>query len=182
MQLPCAMRFEIARPQVDTKEYFRKRCESGKSTLRAQRLNKFKILKFSSEIDLVDVSDIFNFFLLGEGESEALGGGGSVFYWKSQAGGRGKAEGVSAANWGIWGGGAKSFFSGPKCPPSWNFQASHPPNPYFCGESWSSGLKILNLRALRVSGGHWGLSNVRNCLQVSSFCDDIPFTEGAKRP
>ena len=28
---------------------------------------------------------------------------------------------VSAANWGIWGGGAKYFFSGPKRPPRLNF-------------------------------------------------------------
>ena len=69
--------------------------------------------------------DIFNFFLLGEGEGESEaageeGGGGSFFYWKSQEGGGGFQErervpgGLFGANWGIWGGGGglNIFFRG----------------------------------------------------------------------
>ena len=55
--------------------------------------------------------------------SEAPGGGG-IFLLKIPGGGvsrRGRGRGagrVSAVNWRIWGGGgAKYFFSGPKCPP-----------------------------------------------------------------
>ena len=72
----------------------------------------------------------FIFFCLGEGKGESVApgrGGGRVFYWNSQEGGGGvlPARGgggwrgagrVSAGNLG--GGGAKYFFSGPKCPPS----------------------------------------------------------------
>ena len=65
------------------------------------------------------------FFLLGEGEGGvrgARGGGGSIFIENPTRGGgfrRGRGAGrVSAANWGIWGGGPKYFFSGPKRPPS----------------------------------------------------------------
>ena len=72
---------------------------------------------------LVDVSDIFYFFLLGEGEWGARGAGregGSVFlYWKSRAGGGGSSgregprgrEGV-CSDLGNWGGGPKYFFWG----------------------------------------------------------------------
>ena len=76
------------------------------------------VMVFSAliKIFLVDVSDIFYFFLLGEGEkgeSEAPGrGGGSVLLKIPRGGGGGSpggAEGLrgSAANWGIffWGGG-----------------------------------------------------------------------------
>ena len=66
-----------------------------------------------SKNNLVDVSDIFNFFLLGEGEGgvEAPeGGGGSVFLLESPGGGpwgregpRGR-EGV-CSELGNWGGG-----------------------------------------------------------------------------
>ena len=64
--------------------------------------------------------DIFlNFFWSGrgKGESEALGGGGgSVFFWKSQRGGafqdgRGRGAGrVSTASWRIWGEGRLNIF------------------------------------------------------------------------
>ena len=75
----------------------------------------------------MDVSNIFYFFLLegGEGGVRGAGRGGKFgFLLKSQERGGGLQEGrggrgagrVSAANWG-WGGGAKYFFSGPKCPP-----------------------------------------------------------------
>ena len=81
---------------------------------------------------LVDVSDIFYFFLLGgvgKGSPRGReGGGGAIFHGKSQEGGGGsprrvEAEGRGAGrvfegNLGIWGGGAKYFFSGPKFPPS----------------------------------------------------------------
>ena len=78
---------------------------------------------------LVDVSDIFYFFPLGEGkgESEAPGGGGARFFnGKSQegggggrlrVGGRGGARGREGVCREFGGGGAKSFFSGPKFPP-----------------------------------------------------------------
>ena len=54
------------------------------------------------------------------------GGGGGRFLLKIPEGGGGVSRSgrgagrVSAANWGFWeqGGGAKYFFSGPKCPPS----------------------------------------------------------------
>ena len=75
----------------------------------------------------MDVSDIFKFFLLGDGEgpleSEApRGGGASIFIENPRRGVSGRERGrgagrVSAANWGIGGRGAKYFFSGPKCPP-----------------------------------------------------------------
>ena len=57
----------------------------------------------------MDISDIFNFFLLGEGEGESE---------ESQEGGeagRGR-EGV-CGKLGNWGGGVIFFFSGLKCPP-----------------------------------------------------------------
>ena len=78
---------------------------------------------------LVDVSDIFNFFCSGEGkgESGATGReGGRFFFLKIPGGGGVIQEGVgvgegtgrvSAGNLGELGGGAKYFFSGPKCPP-----------------------------------------------------------------
>ena len=80
------------------------------------RLGRFSHVLFSHVLFLVDVSDIFNFFCSGrrKGESEASGGGGSIFIENprrgggifSREGGRGRGAGrVSAANWGIWGGG-----------------------------------------------------------------------------
>ena len=85
-----------------------------------------KIL-FMCFLVLADVSDIFYFFLLGEGEGRVRGrreGGGCRFFIENPRGGGGSRRGrgagrVSAANWGSWGGGGtKYFFSGPKCPPS----------------------------------------------------------------
>ena len=79
---------------------------------------------------LVDVSDRFYCFCSGrgKGESGATGRGGVVgLLLKIQGGGGGSpgrgggrgVERVSAANWGIGGGGgAKYFLSGPKRPPS----------------------------------------------------------------
>ena len=71
---------------------------------------------------LVDVSDIFIFFCLGEGkgESEAPGGwGGGFFNVKSQEGG-GSPEWVGAGPGGclraIWGGGLNIFFFGAEIP------------------------------------------------------------------
>ena len=63
------------------------------------------------------------FFLLGGGEGEVRGdreGGGRVFIETprrgvSREGGRGGREGVCGE---FGGGGAKFFFSGPKCPPT----------------------------------------------------------------
>ena len=73
---------------------------------------------------LADVSDIFCFFCSGrgKGESRRRRRWGIGFLLKSPGGGPPGREGrgagrVSAANWGIWGGGAKYFFGGPKCPP-----------------------------------------------------------------
>ena len=69
----------------------------------------------------MDVSDIFYFFVClgeGEGECEALGGGGAIFYGKSQEGvsrvGGGGGEGPGGCLWGIWGGGGglNIFFFG----------------------------------------------------------------------
>ena len=73
---------------------------------------------------LADVSDIFYFSLLGGGRGvRGRQGGGSVFIKNPRKGGGGVShEGVkgagrvSAGNSGGWGG-AKYFFSGPKCPP-----------------------------------------------------------------
>ena len=80
--------------------------------------------------NLVDISDIFNFFLLRGGEGGVRSdreGGGSVFFFFEIPGGGGSQEGVgggegpgrvSEGNLGeLGGGGAKYFFSGPKCPP-----------------------------------------------------------------
>ena len=75
--------------------------------------------------NLVDVSDILYFFCSGEvGESEATGKGGGRDSIENPREGGGLPEGgggqgagrVFAGNLG--GGGAKYFFSGPKCPPS----------------------------------------------------------------
>ena len=77
------------------------------------------MLRDDSNFPLVDVSDIFYFFLLGEGEGRVRGagrGGGLIFIENPRRGGglqegRGRGAGrVSAANWGIWRGGAKFFF------------------------------------------------------------------------
>ena len=72
-----------------------------------------------SRTNLVDVSDIFYFFLCsgrGKGESEAPGGWGIGFLLKIPGGGgeagRGRRAGRSAANRGIWGGGLNFFFRG----------------------------------------------------------------------
>ena len=85
---------------------------------------------------LVDVSDIFYFFSArggGRGSPRRRpggGDGGSFFIEKPRRGGlqdgRGREAGrVSAANWEFWGGGgAKYFFSRPKCPPSVTIQYS----------------------------------------------------------
>ena len=60
----------------------------------------------------------------GKGESEAPGEGGSVFHWNSQeggwfpGGGGGFQEGCLERTVEFFWGGAKPFFSGPKCPPS----------------------------------------------------------------
>ena len=98
----------------------------------------FGILIDSLLIILVDVSDIFIFFLLGEGEGRVRGagrgGGGGRFLLKIprgggvSGGGGGRGAGrVSAVSWGIWGeGGAKYFFSGPKCPPSYRIATLAP--------------------------------------------------------
>ena len=72
-------------------------------------------------MDLVDVSDIFNFFLLREGEGGVRGArrGAFNFLLKILGGGSPGWSGagrVSAANWGT-GGGAKYVFFGPRCPP-----------------------------------------------------------------
>ena len=77
-------------------------------------------------IFLADVSDIFNFFRLGEGEGGVRGrreGGGQFFIENPRRGGGSlqeegpRAREVSAANWGFLGG-SKSFFWGSKCTPS----------------------------------------------------------------
>ena len=69
---------------------------------------------------LVDASGIFYFFLLGEGEGGVRGdgrGGGIGFLLQIPGGGGvsggrgGRGAGrVSAANWGIWGGGGPKYF------------------------------------------------------------------------
>ena len=72
---------------------------------------------------LVDISDIFYSFLVGEGEGgvRGAGGGGRFFIENPRRGGfpeRGGAGRVSAANWVFLGGrGANFFFRGPKRPP-----------------------------------------------------------------
>ena len=74
----------------------------------------------------MDVSDIFYFFLLGEGEwgsPRRWEGGGSVFIENTRRGGvsrTGRAEGPGGCLRRIGelgGGGAQYFFSGPKYPP-----------------------------------------------------------------
>ena len=79
----------------------------------------------------MDVSDIFYFFLLGGGEGGVRGAGrgrGTIFIENPRRGGgfpggwgpRGegpRGEGPGGCLWGIGGGGAKYFFSGPKFPP-----------------------------------------------------------------
>ena len=77
---------------------------------------------------LVDVFKYFLFFPPGEGKGRGdREGGRSVFYRKSQRGGvfpqdRGGGKGAGGCLQKIWGGGgAKYFFSGPRCPPSLTF-------------------------------------------------------------
>ena len=77
------------------------------------------VRRIMGKVFLVDV--------LGEAEGGVRGagsGGGRLFMENPRKGGglqkgRGRGAGsVSAADWGIGWGGAKYFFSGPKCPPS----------------------------------------------------------------
>ena len=82
------------------------------------------------QVIFADVSDIFYFFSAGrgKGEFEAAGRGGGVRFFienPTEGGGlqEGKGprgqEGGCGRELGIFGGGgAKYFFSGPKCPPS----------------------------------------------------------------
>ena len=92
-------------------------------------LNVFSLGPLPSKIPLstlVDISDIFYFFLLGEweGEFEAPEGGGIGFFIENARKGAGilqEGEGPGGCLQqitGFWGGGGKYFFSGPKCPPS----------------------------------------------------------------
>ena len=79
-------------------------------------------------LHLVDVSDIFYFFLFrggGKGGGVRGGGwGGGLIKNRGRGGGgvptrrRGRGEGRRGNVCGEEGGGAKYFFSGPKCPPS----------------------------------------------------------------
>ena len=74
----------------------------------------------------MDVSDIFYFFLLGEGEGGVRGArqGGDRFCIENPRRGQFRGEGPRGregvcgelGNF-LGGGGAKYFFSGPKCPP-----------------------------------------------------------------
>ena len=91
-------------------------------------MSTFGLLGMNFKITLVDGSDIFYFF------SARHGGSGSPRRWEGRGDrfvienarrgvgwafqdGRGREAGrVSATN---WRGGAKYFFSGPKCPPSY---------------------------------------------------------------
>ena len=69
-------------------------------------------------LDLVDVSDIFYFFLLGGGERGAQGAGrgrgDDFFSWKIPGGGvpGGWAGGAGGCLRGIWAGGLNIFFRG----------------------------------------------------------------------
>ena len=68
------------------------------------------------QVNLVDVSDIFIFFCLGKGKGECVAPGrrGGRFSIEIPTRGGG-GEGPGGC---LWGGGAKYFFSVPKCPPS----------------------------------------------------------------
>ena len=91
-----------------------------------QANNRLKLEVVVSQLSLVDVSDIFYFFLLGEGSgSPRRQGGGDRFLIENPRRGGGVPGGggagrVSVANRGILGGegGVNIFFSGPKRPPS----------------------------------------------------------------
>ena len=62
-------------------------------------------------LSLVDVSDIFYFFLLGEGESEALGGGGGHrFFIENPRTGGAEGPGGCLRRVGILGGGVNIIF------------------------------------------------------------------------
>ena len=114
--------------------------------------------RFDSPWFLVDVSDIFYFPLLKGGgsspKSECAGrwGGGRFFLLKNSTKGAGVlreregrgGERVSAINW-EFGGGGKSSFSGPKCPPSPCLYA------YFYRKAASCGSK----GAFRLPGATW---------------------------
>ena len=74
----------------------------------------------------MDVSDIFNFFLVGGGErgsSRRQEERGILFSIENPRRGGGSprrgggVEGLGGCLWGILGGGSKFFFSAPKCPP-----------------------------------------------------------------
>ena len=80
-----------------------------------------------NSVCLVDVSETFLFFSArgrGRGSPRRGEGKGAIFYGKSQEGGGGLpgrwgrvGKGPGGCLLGIWGGGgAKHFFSGPKCP------------------------------------------------------------------
>ena len=92
--------------------------------LRCPNCWRFRIQPISDLLNLVDVSDIFNFFLLREGEGGVRGvrKGGGRFLLKIPGGGggvfrRGGAEGPGGClrRIGIFlGGGPKYFFFGPE--------------------------------------------------------------------
>ena len=104
-------------------------CNSNRAILNRCESVRFDLLHRDSEHLSVDVSEIFYFFVgwgKGKEESEAPGGGGggSVLLKIPGGGGgfpgegpRGR-EGVCSELGNLFGGGgAKYFFSGPKCPP-----------------------------------------------------------------
>ena len=47
---------------------------------------------------------------------------------------------------------------------AWNFQASHPPNPYFCGEFWRSGLNISS--EIEIFKGDWKFQAILNFFKI----------------
>ena len=82
---------------------------------------------------MVDVSETLYFFSLGEGKGESRGDreGGQVDFLLKMTGGRGLPRGGGEGRGGregvcgAIGGGAKYFFSGPKCPPSYLYRINY---------------------------------------------------------
>ena len=114
---------------------------------------------------LVDVSDIFYFFLLGGGEGEfgaTWRGGGRFFIENPKGGGTGLSggggRGPGGCVQGIWGGGGAKYFlfSGPKRPPSLGLRSQGPPREVKIGNRENY---IFGVKSCLFGGSPWNHLN-----------------------
>ena len=150
----------------------------------------------------MDGSDIFYFFCSGEGRGSLgrQGGGGVGFLLKipgggGLSGGREGGEGVCKEFWGM-GGGAKYFFSGPKCPPSFGASptkfasapACYPKLLYYrtCSvgntqKKWSSTGKMAHAYSRGLFRGGNGRGGIHTPVRGTMFVRDGAVTPGPSR-